>query len=177
MKLDVFLICESDLNITDLIKKYIDMRNHLINGVERVKKYGFENQTKQSLKKHINQNTHEIKALQIAIEEIKAKLNYQKITEHFKTLSDNPERINLQQMWKLMKKLWPKVETKLPSAKKNHKGQVISEPNSLKLLLAKEYKERLRQRPVRSDFDDLEKRKNEIFKFEQKQAMDNAKFI
>ena len=58
-----------------------------------------------------------------------------------------------------MKKLWPKVETKLPSAKKNHKGQVISEPNSLKLLLAKEYKERLRQRPVRSDFDDLEKRK------------------
>ena len=39
------------------------MRNHLINGVERVKKYCFENQTKQSLKKHINQNTHEIKAL------------------------------------------------------------------------------------------------------------------
>ena len=73
-------------------------------------------------------------------------------------------------MWKLMKKLWPKVETKLPSAKKNHKGQVISEPNSLKLLLAKEYKERLRQRPVRSDFDDLEKRKNEIFKFKLKWA-------
>ena len=67
-------------------------------------------------------------------------------------------------MWKRMKKLWPKVETKLPSAKKNHKGQVISEPNSLKLLLAKEYKERLRQRPVRSDFDDLDKRKIEIFK-------------
>ena len=63
MKLDAPLICKSDLNITDLIKKHTDMRNHLINGVERVKKYGFENQTKQSLKKHINQNTHEIKAL------------------------------------------------------------------------------------------------------------------
>ena len=64
-----------------------------------------------------------------------------KITDNFKAFSDKPERINLQHIWKLMKKLWPKVETKLPSAKKNHKGQVISEPNALKLLLAKEYRD------------------------------------
>ena len=69
-------------------------------------------QTKQSSKKHIknactglqdfNQNTHEIKSLEIAIEEVEAKLNYKKITGPIKPLSDNPERINVKTYEKAM---------------------------------------------------------------------------
>ena len=102
--------------------------------------------------------------LETAISDMEAKLNRDKIIKHFKAFSDDPEMINLQQMWKTLNKLWPKVELKIPSAKKNHKGQIISEPNALKHLLAKEYRERLRERPVRPDFDNLEDRKNKIFK-------------
>ena len=102
--------------------------------------------------------------LEKAISDIEAKLNRDKIVKNFRAFSDDPEKINRQQMWKTLNKLWPKVESKMPSAKKNHKGQIISEPNALKKLLAKEYRERLRERPVRPDFDNLEIRKKKIFK-------------
>ena len=94
--------------------------------------------------------------MEMAISDMEAKLNREKIIKYFKAFSDDPEKINLQQMWKTLKRLWPKVESKIPSAKKDHKGRIISEPNALKQLLAKEYRERLRERPVRPDFDDLE---------------------
>ena len=92
---------------------------------------------------------------------MEAKLNYEKYFERF---SENPEQIILQQMWKILNKIWPKIEVKVPSAKKNHKGQTISEPSASKKLLAKEYKERLRKRPIKPDFNRLEKRKNAILK-------------
>ena len=63
-----------------------------------------------------------------------------------------------------MGKLWPKVGATLPAGKKNHSGRIISEPSELKKLLAKEYKERLRDRPVRPDLGQLEFRKRRIFK-------------
>ena len=46
----------------------------------------------------------------------------------------------------------------------------VSEQNELKKLLAKEYKERLRTRPVRPDLGSLEKRKRRIFKIKLKLA-------
>ena len=42
------------------------------------------------------------------IGEEEASENRNKIIKNFKTLSDNPENINLAQMWKLCKKIWPK---------------------------------------------------------------------
>ena len=54
-------------------------------------------------------------------------------------------------MLKLMKKLWPKHGNNLITAKKNHKGKLVSGAREIKTLLAKEYRERLRSRPVRPD--------------------------
>ena len=53
-----------------------------------------------------------------------AKENRAKIVENFRHLSEDPERINLQQMWKKMKKLWPKEGLTVPTAKRNHKGKI-----------------------------------------------------
>ena len=97
------------------------------------------------------------------ISKIEAETNRNKILKHFKNISDNPDNVNLSQVWKKMDKLWPKVGSNLPSAKKNHKGRIVSEPNELKVLLAKEYKERLRTRPVRPDLENLEQRRKRIF--------------
>ena len=127
------------------VRKYIDIRNQLPPNLD-------------------------VEKLELSISNIEAKLNYEKIVQNFKTFSENPEKINLQQIWKIMRKLWPKVEAKLPSAKKNYRGQLISEPNELKKLLEKEYIERLRARPVRPDFENLEKRKNDIFEMKLKLA-------
>ena len=65
-------------------------------------------------------------------------------------------------MWK--SKLWPKNGISLPTAKKNHKGKLISAPGDIKKLMAKEYKDRLRSRPFRPDLKMMKKNKRRIFK-------------
>ena len=51
------------------------------------------------------------------ISEIEALENRKIILENFKSYSDNPETINMQEMWKKNKKLWPKCDNNLPTAK------------------------------------------------------------
>ena len=54
-------------------------------------------------------------------------------------------------MWKLKKKLWPKIKSSIPSGKFNHQGRLVTSPDEMKTLLAKEYSERLRPRPEHPD--------------------------
>ena len=112
----------------------------------------------------------EIRKLNENICEIESRENREKIMKHFNSFNDDPEKINLQQMWKLNKKLWPKCGTVLPSAKKNHRGKLVSNPVAIKNLLTREYKDRLRKRPVRSDFAGMRIRRNKIFKMKMKVA-------
>ena len=69
--------------------------------------------------------------MDIAIAEAEADENRAKIMKEFQYFSENPENINIQKMWKSLKKICPKVKPILPCAKQNHKG---------KNLLSKEYK-------------------------------------
>ena len=69
-----------------------------------------------------------------------------------KKYSEDPERVNLIQVWKTLRKLWPKVKEKISIAKKNYRGKIVSEPKQLKLLLTKVFKNRRRARPIRPDF-------------------------
>ena len=52
-------------------------------------------------------------------------------------MSQNPEAVNLKEVWKVLKVIEPKHKTSLPIAKRNHKGQLISSPFQIKKLLAK----------------------------------------
>ena len=112
----------------------------------------------------------EIDAINEKICEIEALENREIIMKNFKSFSQNPDEINLQQMWKLNKKLWPKCGVTLPTAKKNHRGKLVSNPGAIKKLLAREYKDRLRKRPLRPDFADVRKRRKTIFKLKMKFA-------
>ena len=124
------------------------------------------------LQKNCGENS-EIGKLETAISEMEAEINRNKIMKHFKSYSENPESVNLNQVWKTLKKLCPKARTKIPIAKKNRRGKIISEPNKLKQLLAKEYKFRLRARPSRPDLNNLKNRKKKIFQFKLKIASEN----
>ena len=86
------------------------------------------------LKEHLNKN-HQIKwrvlnrfklkkiqEVEKMIAEAESEMNIDKIMKHFQTFSSNPENVNLQQVWKVMNKLWPKVEPKIPTGKKNLVG-------------------------------------------------------
>ena len=73
-------------------------------------------------------------------------------------------------MWKTVRKLCPKCGGTLPTAKKNHKGKLITGPSELKKLLAKEYKERLRSRPARPDMKEMQSQEKRIFKMKMRLA-------
>ena len=121
-------------------------------------------------KKDISNVEEEIEAIDRNISEIEALNNRNKIVKNFKSFSDHPETINLQEMWKRNKKLWPKVGNNLPTAKKNHKGKLVSNPGAIRKLLAREYKDRLRRRPVRPDITEIRIRRKEITKMKLKLA-------
>ena len=69
-----------------------------------------------------------------------------------------------------MKKLWPKHGNNLPTAKRNHRGKLITGAREIKSLLAKEYRERLRSRPHRPDLKAIGRRKKRIFQLKMKLA-------
>ena len=98
---------------------------------------------------HGNQN--KIELIEKEISDKVALENRNIISKNFKQLSDNFENVNLQKLWKLMKNLWPKNNSVIPTAKRNHRGKVVSGPTEIKNVLSREYKERLRLRPFRPD--------------------------
>ena len=116
----------------------------------------------------INENRDILEALEYKIAEMEALENRNKVLELFNQFSDNPDNINLTKMWKLLKKILPKVGNEVPTAKKNHKGKLISGAKNLKILMLKEYSQRLRTRPVRPDLGPLRIRKNKIFSLKMK---------
>ena len=135
------------------VSKLIDKRNVL---AKKVEKTADEKEEEVQLDESISNKEAEIKR--------------NEIMKHFKTLSDDPENINLNQVWKTLNKLCPKVGGSIPTAKRNHKGRIVSAPGEIKKLLAKEYKGRLRTRPVRPDLGSLELRKRRILKMKLKLA-------
>ena len=103
-----------------------------------------------------------------------AELKRNQIVKQFKSLSEDPENVNLNQVWKTLNRLCPRVGGTPPTAKKNHKGRIVSAPGELKKLLAKEYKERLRSRPSRPDLYGLSRRRRRIFRLKLKLAEENT---
>ena len=67
---------------------------------------------------------NEIQALDEEIANKEAEENRNIIVKNFKQFSDNLESINVNQMWKHLKTLWPKTSAILPTAKRNHRGRI-----------------------------------------------------
>ena len=65
----------------------------------------------------------------------------------FQKFCDKGNTLNVTEMWKLKKQIWPKKKSALPVAKRNYKGRLLSAPSDIRHLLLTEYKERLRERP------------------------------
>ena len=72
------------------------------------------------------ENTSKLEEVTNTIYEIEAEENRNKIVKNFKIYSEDPENINMQQMWKILTRIFPKTGSSLPAAKKNHKGKIVS---------------------------------------------------
>ena len=113
----------------------------------------------------------QIEIINEEISNIEGAENRRKIIDNFKQFGENPENINMESMWKLLKKMWPK-QTSKSTAKRNHIGKIISGPKEIKTLLSKEYKERLRKRPPRPDMAEILIKREKIFQKQLKLAQE-----
>ena len=101
------------------------------------------------------------------ISEIEAEENRKIIVENFSQFAEDPENLDRGKMWKLLGKLWPKNGVSIPTAKRNHKGKIVSAPGELKQQIAKEYKDRLRTMPFRPDMKTMKMRKEKNCKLKE----------
>ena len=94
------------------------------------------------------ENVEKVRKIEENISNMEAEEKYALISEQFNKFSENPESINLQEVWKVLKKVCPKQSNTVPIAKRNHKGDLVTNTKEIKKLLAKEYKQRLRNRQL-----------------------------
>ena len=123
------------------------------------------------LKNHLSY--HKLKNIENEIATLQAEENRKLVMKKFKKFSENSESVNLQEIWKLLKSICPKFKNSVPMAKRDHQGNIITNQDEIKKLLAKEYKQRLRSRPKRFDLYDIETRRKEIFDLQMKLAEKN----
>ena len=130
-------------------------------------------QRNELLRRNCSKDQEMIKNIEKTIANMEAFENREFIKKHFGKFSEDPEAINLQEMWKVLKKINPKHGKAIPIAKKNHIGKLISSPKEIKKLLGKEYKQRLRPRPTRPDLGNIKRRRQLIFDMQLRIASSN----
>ena len=91
--------------------------------------------------------------------------NRKMVVDNFKELEDANGNVSHQGIWKTKKKFFPKIKPSLPVAKKNIKGQLITNPEELKELYLETFKDRLRHRPAQPEYEHLLEMQEELFKF------------
>ena len=90
--------------------------------------------------------------------------NRNKIVEAFKTMTDTDGTANINGLWSLKRKLFPKNSKPLPVAKRNVDGRIVSSQVELKKLYWDTFRHRLRHRPIKDDLKEIEILKEELCK-------------
>jgi hypothetical protein len=85
-----------------------------------------------------------------------------KIVKNFETLTNTDGTQNVNGMWTLKRKIFPKHVKPLPVAKKNLDGRLVTSQQELKELYFGTFKHRIRHRPMKDDLKELEKLEEEL---------------
>ena len=114
-----------------------------------------------------NEDKHE--ELQNELDEIEEEISKEvskdtrdKIIENFKTLAETDGSTNVNGMWNLKRKIFPKHSKPLPVAKVNVEGRLVTSQGELKDLYLETFQHRLRHRPIKDDLRYLQSLKEEL---------------
>ena len=103
-----------------------------------------------------------LKDVENEIAEINAEENYNFMRKNVEHLVDNTKNVNCIKMWQLKKKLCSK-KAEPPTAKKNDKGELVTESSELKKLYKSTYQNRLKHRIMKPHLQNLYKLKMDLF--------------
>ena len=67
------------------------------------------------------------------------------------------------QIWKLLKDKYPKILPAIPVGKKDQRGNIITSHIGFKKLYLQTYKHRLRNRPIKMDFEEILQLRTDLF--------------
>ena len=133
-----------------LLKDRMQLKNEI--------KATIDDKMKQTIQKRID-------IIEENIGEEMANENYRMVSETVKNLSDEHDLsvLERQKLWKMLKHKFPKNKNAVPVGKRNRNGTIVTEHEELKHLYIKTYVQRLRNRPMKNDFEDLKEIKEELF--------------
>ena len=103
-------------------------------------------------------------------EEIEKEISEEKLEEAIETLrqlggeEDSIGGDGRKNMWKLLKNKYPKLSIAVPVGKRDRKGNIITNHKSLKHLYLQTYLNRLRNRPIKPNFEEIKQLKLDLFK-------------
>ena len=106
-----------------------------------------------------------IRQIEEDIGEDVAKDNFKVVVETLKELGDgsNLNGSGRKNLWKLLKKKYPKSSHAVPVGKKDNKGNLITNHKELKHLYLQTYTQRLRNRKIKDEFGEIKELKDGLF--------------
>ena len=75
-------------------------------------------------------------------------------------------------MWETLKKKFPKICKQIPIAKRDNRGNLITQHQGLRKLYLKTYKQRMRSRPIKKELIEFKQIKEDLFEKRLKLAED-----
>ena len=89
---------------------------------------------------------------------------YEKLTKILGDLESEKGGTNVTNIWRQMRKSYPKKGKPIPTGVKNYKGKVVTNPKEKKIVTLKHFKHRMRKRPPKEEFRSILKTQEELFK-------------
>ena len=164
------MICLKKVRIVNSKKKTKAGTNNLIKERVELKKEvkldGIDDAMREKINKRISQIENEVG-------DTIAKEFHKNIVDTLKELGGEDDALSgsgRQKLWRLMKKKYPKMTPVIPVGKRDRSGNMITNHMGLKHLYLDTYMHRLRNRPIKNDFQEIKDLKTELFKLRLKIA-------
>ena len=117
---------------------------------------------KNEQKRNIGDNKEtkkKIDEIESKLSDLTAKKNRNKVMDNFRTLEGNFGT----GLWKIKNKMFPKHQTSLPVAKKDVTGKLLTARNDIKKLYSDTFIFRLRERPFKKGYEEIEKLTKDLY--------------
>ena len=146
------IVKKKEISKTDnLLKERVLLKNDMKSSV-------IDDDMKEKIEKRI-------KVIEDEIGDDIANENCKVVLDTLKKLGDssNLNGSGRKQLWRLLKRKFPKTSQAVPVGKKDGKGNLVTNHDELKKLYSKTYTQRMRNRPIKEGLEELKKYKDDLF--------------
>ena len=92
-----------------------------------------------------------LEKVDLLIANLTSNKNRDKINQIFQSIASSDGSCNTLGMWKQVKKLFPTILKSVPTGIRDHHGKIVTKISSVKQIITRKYKIRLRKRPANQD--------------------------